>query len=165
MHLTTLTQWALICDCMLVYLYSQGSTEWDSNLRLLGFSLLMGWMLMSKFIKLMGHYIRYPGDLLLLPVSISFGYFHSLIIKVYAMLSLNVVSQPTPGHLWKNALRLGWESTILAPQMITRPGGDLRFASPLLMVCADSMGQSRRSRRRRCIPHETLTTRATRDSQ
>lgn len=47
-------------------------------------------MFMSKFIKLMGHYIRYPVDFLLLPVSIIFGYLHGL-IKVYAMLSLNVV--------------------------------------------------------------------------
>lgn len=45
---------------------------------------------MTKFIKLLGHYIRYPGDFLLLPISILFGYLHGL-IKAYAMLSLNVV--------------------------------------------------------------------------
>lgn len=50
-------------------------------------------MFVSKFVKLLGHYIRYPVDFLLLPVSILFGYFHSLAIKVYAMLSLNVVSE------------------------------------------------------------------------
>ena len=55
--------------------------------------MLVIWMFVSKFIKLIGHYIRYPADFLLLPVSIFFGYFHSLAIKVYAMLSLNVVSQ------------------------------------------------------------------------
>ena len=49
------------------------------------------WMFISKFIKLMGHYIRYPVDVLLLPVSILFGYFHG-IIKIYAVLTLNVVS-------------------------------------------------------------------------
>lgn len=48
-------------------------------------------MFISKFIKLMGHYIRYPVDVLLLPVSILFGYFHG-IIKIYAVLTLNVVS-------------------------------------------------------------------------
>ena len=58
----------------------------------------MSWMFTSKFIKLMGHYIRYPGDFLLLPVSISFGYFHSIIIKVYALLSLNIVSLLPFGH-------------------------------------------------------------------
>lgn len=49
------------------------------------------WMFISKFIKLLGHYIRYPVDVLLLPVSILFGYFHG-IIKIYAVLTLNVVS-------------------------------------------------------------------------
>ena len=83
---------------MLVYLYFRASTEWKPNLRLIYLGLLMSWMFTSKFIKLMGHYIRYPGDFLLLPVSISFGYFHSIIIKVYALLSLNIVSVPLPRH-------------------------------------------------------------------
>ena len=48
---------------------------------------------MSKFLKLLGHYIRHPVDFLLLPVSIIFGYLHGL-IKAKAMLSLNVVSWP-----------------------------------------------------------------------
>jgi hypothetical protein len=48
------------------------------------------WMFVSKFIKLLGHFIRYPEDVILLPVSILFGYFHGF-IKVYAFLSLNVV--------------------------------------------------------------------------
>ena len=53
--------------------------------------MLLTWMLMSKFLKLLGHYMRHPVDLLLLPVSIIFGYFHGL-IKAKAMLSLNVAS-------------------------------------------------------------------------
>lgn len=57
--------------------------------------MLLGWMFLSKFIKLMGHYIRYPVDFFLLPVSIMFGYLHGL-IKAKAMLSLNVVSPPSP---------------------------------------------------------------------
>lgn len=48
-------------------------------------------MLISKFLKLLGHYIRYPVDFLLLPISILFGYLHG-VIKAKAMLSLNVVS-------------------------------------------------------------------------
>ena len=47
---------------------------------------------MSKFVKLLGHYIRHPVDFLLLPVSIIFGYLHGL-IKAKAMLTLDVVSQ------------------------------------------------------------------------
>lgn len=52
---------------------------------------LGAWMFISKFIKLLGHYIRFPVDFLLLPVSILFGYFHGG-IKMYAVLTLNVVS-------------------------------------------------------------------------
>lgn len=59
---------------------------------MLGLAILLGWMLMSKFLKLLGHYIRHPVDFFLLPVSIVFGYLHGL-IKAKAMISLNVVSQ------------------------------------------------------------------------
>ena len=54
-------------------------------------SIFASWMVLSKFIKLLGHYIRYPIDFLFLPFSILFGYFHGF-IKLYAMLTLNVVS-------------------------------------------------------------------------
>ena len=60
----------------------------------MGFVLLLSWMLTSKFIKLLGHYIRYPVDFVFLPISIIFGYLHGL-IKAKAMLSLNVVSSET----------------------------------------------------------------------
>jgi hypothetical protein len=48
------------------------------------------WIFTSKWIKLLGHYLRYPVDVLLLPVSILFGYFHGA-IKMYAVMTLNVV--------------------------------------------------------------------------
>jgi hypothetical protein len=89
-HLTTLSHWALFGDCLLVFLYFQATRSWEDDSRTLGFVMLACWMFASKFVKLMGHYIRYPADFLLLPVSITFGYLHGL-IKVYAMLSLNVV--------------------------------------------------------------------------
>lgn len=49
------------------------------------------WIFTSKWIKLLGHYLRYPVDVLLLPVSVLFGYFHGA-IKMYAVMTLNVVS-------------------------------------------------------------------------
>ena len=58
---------------------------------MLGLAILLSWMLMSKFLKLLGHYIQYPVDFLLLPISIIFGYIHGL-IKAKAMLSLTAVS-------------------------------------------------------------------------
>lgn len=65
--------------------------SWPIDTREVGLAVLASWMFLSKFLKLLGHYIRYPVDFFLLPVSILFGYFHGL-IKGYAMLSLNVVS-------------------------------------------------------------------------
>ena len=94
-HLTTLSHWAILWDALLVYSYFRLAESWDDDTRAFGLALLTGWMLMSKFLKLLGHYIRYPVDFLLLPVSILFGYFHGL-IKGYAMLSLNVVSFDAP---------------------------------------------------------------------
>lgn len=88
---TTILQWALLWDCLLVYFYLTGSQSWDTDSRTAGLLLLLTWMWMSKFLKLMGHYIRYPVDFLLLPVSILFGYLHGL-IKARAMISLDVVS-------------------------------------------------------------------------
>ncbi len=70
-------------------------------------------MLISKFIKLLGHYIRYPIDFLFLPLSILFGYFHGF-IKLYAMLTLNVVSS-----IMSTVQQRGW-----APQRTKRPGTD-----------------------------------------
>ena len=47
-------------------------------------------MFFAKFIKNLDHYIYYPGDLLLVPCSIMFGWFHGL-IKIYSLLTINVV--------------------------------------------------------------------------
>lgn len=48
-------------------------------------------MLFSKVIKLVGLFMREPADLIFLPVSIIFGYFHGF-IKLYAGITLRMVS-------------------------------------------------------------------------
>lgn len=53
-------------------------------------TMLYLWIFTSKWIKLLGHYLRYPVDVFLLPVSIIFGYLHGA-IKMYAVMTLNVV--------------------------------------------------------------------------
>ena len=90
-YLTTVSHWAIVWDALLIYLYSDMAGSWPRESQECGLAVLASWMFLSKFLKLLGHYIRYPVDFLLLPVSILFGYFHGL-IKGYAMLSLNVVS-------------------------------------------------------------------------
>ena len=91
-HLTTLTHWALLWDLGLCYLLWKGTEAWDERSRKISMAVLFAWIFLSKFIKNMGHYIRYPQDIFLLPVSWLFGYFHSVVIKTFAGLTLFVVS-------------------------------------------------------------------------
>ncbi|KAI4222746.1 MAG: hypothetical protein L6R36_005925 [Xanthoria steineri] len=90
-YLTTVSHWAVLWDFLLIYLYFDMAGSWPRESQELGLVVLVGWIFLSKFLKLLGHYIRHPIDFLLLPVSILFGYFHGL-IKGYAMLSLNVTA-------------------------------------------------------------------------
>lgn len=90
-HLTTLSPPALLGDCLLIYLCHKATETLDGDVHWWAMRALGIWMFISKFIKLLGHYRRYPADFLLLPVSILFGYFHGA-IKIYAAVTLNVVS-------------------------------------------------------------------------
>ena len=96
MHLTTLSHWALVWDIWLVYSCLVAfETSWTQyqQYELATFVSLSTWMFLSKFIKFTSHYHRYPLDLMLIPVSIGFGYFHGL-IKFYALCTLTAVSPP-----------------------------------------------------------------------
>ncbi len=90
MHLTTLSPPALLGDLLLIYLCHKATEDLGGDVHGFAMRALGLWMFVSKFIKLMGHYRRYPADFLLLPVSILFGYFHGA-IKIYAAVTLNVV--------------------------------------------------------------------------
>ncbi|KAK2754737.1 hypothetical protein FQN54_006870 [Arachnomyces sp. PD_36] len=90
-HLTTFSPPAIIGDLLLIFLCDRATEHWDHESHRLAIHALLWWMFVSKFIKLMGHYIRYPVDFVFLPVSILFGYFHGL-IKVYAATTLNVTA-------------------------------------------------------------------------
>jgi hypothetical protein len=89
-HLTTLSPPALLGDLLLVWLCHKATGSWGESLHDQCMTLLYMWIFTSKWIKLLGHYLRYPVDVLLLPVSILFGYFHGA-IKMYAVMTLNVV--------------------------------------------------------------------------
>ena len=45
----------------------------------------------TKVVKLIGLLVRNPSDIMFLPVSVLFGYFHGL-IKLYALFTLKMVS-------------------------------------------------------------------------
>lgn len=46
----------------------------------------------AKTVKLMGHFVRYPADFIMLPVSITFGYVHG-VLKLVGLLTLSEVSE------------------------------------------------------------------------
>jgi hypothetical protein len=55
-------------------------------------------MMTTKYVKLHGLFLREPLDLVFLPASILFGWFHGF-IKLYALLTLRMVSRVPPFHL------------------------------------------------------------------
>lgn len=89
-HLTTLSPPALIGDGFLWYFIHRATFFWTAEDRFLATTLLLGWMIFSKFIKLVTHFVRYPVDIFLWPVSILFGWFHGA-IKMYALFTLSEV--------------------------------------------------------------------------
>jgi hypothetical protein len=97
-HLTTLSPAAFVGDVALVWLLWVGTSEWPVEQASIALRALLWWMLFSKFIKLVTHFVRYPVDILLWPVSIFFGWFHG-IIKFYAMVTLNEASASSPQSL------------------------------------------------------------------
>ena len=47
--------------------------------------------IVTRNIKIVGHFQRYPCDIVFLPMSIVFGWFHCLFIKTWALFTLNQV--------------------------------------------------------------------------
>ncbi|KAK4097435.1 glycosyltransferase family 2 protein [Parathielavia hyrcaniae] len=81
-YLTSLTNFAAVTDPLLVHLFVH-SSAYTSRLRL---ALLVCWILLTKTVKVFDYFRRHPQDLVLFPVYLAFGYFHSL-IKFWALLT------------------------------------------------------------------------------
>jgi hypothetical protein len=77
-------------DALLWLFLMWGIAEWPDEHRQIAIFCLLGWMIFSKFIKLITHFVRYPIDVFLWPVSILFGWLHG-IIKMYALATLSEV--------------------------------------------------------------------------
>ena len=155
-HLTTLSPPAIIGDGALIWLLWKAGQTWSDEQRHLAIYSLLTWMFVSKFSKNLGHYIRYPSDVALLPVSIMFGWFHGL-IKLYAMVTLDVVS--TTRHLWlshslvlsqaqSNYIRSAVPLEFRHSHGMTRPDTPVALStlSFLLITLLDYLGQSSWSR-------------------
>jgi hypothetical protein len=94
---TTLTQWAFAYDVLLIWSFHNtlldlgcyaGTDEWRPWLL---WALFAGHYLFSKTIKYIPHLLRNPGDVVFLPVSVLFGFYHNT-IKFRGLVTLKEVS-------------------------------------------------------------------------
>lgn len=69
----------------------KGTSDWDPQIRAAAFWTHVVFVFaFTKVVKLMGLFRKHPSDIVFLPVSILFGYFHGL-IKLYALCTLKTV--------------------------------------------------------------------------
>ncbi|KAI0839311.1 glycosyltransferase family 2 protein [Hypoxylon sp. FL0890] len=92
LHIATFTSLAFVVDPLLLVSLWWGTEGWDLDARQRWFWAQFIFMFaFTKVVKLIGLFRRNPSDIVFLPVSIVFGYFHGL-IKLYALLTLNMTS-------------------------------------------------------------------------
>ena len=87
---TTLTAWAFT-DPLIFFLCYKASADWTFESRKTFLTAIGVWIFVfAKSIKLYGHWIRYPADIIWLPISILFGYTHA-VIKLIGLMTLSAV--------------------------------------------------------------------------
>ncbi|KAI1105568.1 glycosyltransferase family 2 protein [Jackrogersella minutella] len=92
LHIATFTSLAFLVDPLLLVSLWWGTDGWDLEVRQRWFWAQFIFMFaFTKVVKLIGLFRRNPSDIVFLPVSIIFGYFHGL-IKLYALITLNMTS-------------------------------------------------------------------------
>lgn len=91
MHIATFTSLAFVFDFLILAALWWGTEGWEPVNRNRAIYAQLAFLAFSKVVKLVGLFRRHPADIMFLPVSIIFGYFHGL-IKIYAGLTLNMVS-------------------------------------------------------------------------
>ncbi len=84
--ITGILNFALVIDPLLVYLFIRSELYRDSDDRVLLLKWLIAWVLASKLVKLLPHFVDHPGDVVFFPGYVVFSYFHSL-LKFYALLT------------------------------------------------------------------------------
>ena len=115
LHITTFSSLALLFDPLLLLSLWWGTADWEPVTRRRVFlAQLLFTFGFSKTVKLIGLFRRNPRDVVFLPVSIVFGYFHGF-IRLYSLFTLNMVShssqsqrsqQCQPSQAWSIALKL-----------------------------------------------------------
>ncbi len=95
MHFATFTSLAFAIDPLLLASCWWATANWDMHQRQYAFWAQFAFMFaFTKVVKLVGLFRRNPSDIVYLPLSIVYGYFHGL-IKLYALFTLNMVCNCT----------------------------------------------------------------------
>ncbi|KAK4144782.1 glycosyltransferase [Dichotomopilus funicola] len=92
LHIATFTSLAFLVDPLLLFSCWWGTANWDpSNRRVLLAAEIAFMFGFTKVVKLVGLFRKNPSDIVFLPVSVLFGYFHGL-IKLWALFTLKQTS-------------------------------------------------------------------------
>ncbi|KAK9779723.1 putative Nucleotide-diphospho-sugar transferase [Seiridium cardinale] len=92
LHLATFTSLAFVFDVLIPLSMWWGTEGWEHDTRVSILVAQLVWMFgFTKWVKLLGLFRRHPSDLVFLPVSILFGYYHGF-VKLYALFTLNQTS-------------------------------------------------------------------------
>jgi cellulose synthase/poly-beta-1,6-N-acetylglucosamine synthase-like glycosyltransferase len=89
-YFSSFFNFALFTDAALVVLGYLSFKEMGIR-NAVGMTLLVGWILGSKLVKILPHFSRNPGDVLYFPVYVLFGYYHSF-IKLWALFTVHSLS-------------------------------------------------------------------------
>ncbi|KAF2454640.1 glycosyltransferase like family 2-domain-containing protein [Lineolata rhizophorae] len=133
--LTTFTQLALLWDALITYFLWAALSHHSTKTQWTCFSLYGAVWFTARWIKLCGHWIRYPGDLIYLPLSILFGYAHGA-IKIWAFLTLNASQREAakPPAKPRTAADADMYSTFRQTTWGTREGADTDDAYPRMIL-------------------------------
>ncbi|EGS17012.1 polysaccharide synthase-like protein [Thermochaetoides thermophila DSM 1495] len=92
LHIATFTSLAFVVDPLLLFTCWWGTEGWNMRDRYILLGAEIAFMFgFTKVVKLVGLFRKNPKDIMFLPVSILFGYFHGL-IKLYALFTLKETS-------------------------------------------------------------------------
>ncbi|KAH8597591.1 glycosyltransferase family 2 protein [Bisporella sp. PMI_857] len=91
LHIATFTSLAFVMDPLIVYITYRAAIDFIPGHEWYAVAAQLGFMFITKVVKLLGLFSREPFDLIFLPVSILFGYFHGL-IKLWAFFTLRMTS-------------------------------------------------------------------------
>ncbi len=85
----------MVLDALLVWLWWQATAQMHGPRR--DFCRVLGYLwiiIFCRIVKYIEHFARYPEDTVYIPLIPLFGYYHSCVIKVHALFTLQAVSVP-----------------------------------------------------------------------